>query len=56
MSNFDYTGPLIEMLMLGNIATQFEGELEYDVSSCKIVNHQEANAALRREYRAGWKL
>ena len=53
---FDYAAPLVELLMLGNIATQFEGELEFDVLSCKIVNHQEADAALRREYREGWKL
>jgi hypothetical protein len=25
LSNFDYSGPQIEFLMLGNVATQFEG-------------------------------
>ena len=56
MSNFDYAAPLIEFLMLGNVATQFPQELTFDPSTCKIVNHQEANAALQREYRRGWSL
>ena len=32
MSNFDYAGPLVELLMLGNIATQFPDVLEFDRS------------------------
>jgi predicted dehydrogenase len=56
MSNFDYAAPLIELLMLGNVATQFRGALEFNPLTGKIVNHQEANAALRREYRQGWNL
>lgn len=31
-----------------NVATQFPQELAFDPSTCKIVNHQEANAALQR--------
>jgi hypothetical protein len=56
MSNFDYSGPLNELLMLGNVATQFEGALEYDPLASKITNHEEADQALRREYRQGWSL
>ena len=56
MSNFDYAAPLVELLMLGNIATQFADVLEFNPASCQIANHQEANAALCREYRPGWKL
>lgn len=56
MSNFDYAGPLIEILMLGNVATQFGQTLEFDPMACKIVNHAEADAALRRQYRKGWSL
>jgi len=55
-SNFDYAAPLIEFLMLGNVATQFPEELAFDPSTCKIVNHPDANAALQREYRQGWSL
>jgi hypothetical protein len=56
LSNFDYAGPLNEFLMLGNVATRFPERLTFDVSACKIVDHSEADAALRREYRAGWSL
>ena len=57
MSQFGYAGPLVEMLMLGNVATLFPGEeLRFDAAACKIVNHAEADAALRRAYREGWSL
>ncbi|MBM4037788.1 MAG: Gfo/Idh/MocA family oxidoreductase [Planctomycetes bacterium] len=56
-ANFDYSGPLTEFNMLGNVATQFEGVLEYDPLEGKIVNNEEANKCLTMgEYREGWKL
>jgi len=55
-ANFDYADALNEFLMLGNVATQFEGKLEFDVEACKIVNHAEADRTLRSEYRPGWSL
>ena len=56
MSNFNYAGPLAEFLLLGNVATLFEGPLEYDPLAGKIVNNAQADLALRRQYRAGWSL
>lgn len=57
MSHFGYSGPLTEFLMLGNVATLFpQTELEYDPIAGEIVNHAQANAALRREYRKGWAI
>jgi hypothetical protein len=56
MSNFDYSGPLTEFVLLGNIATLFGKSIEYDPVAMKIVNSAEANAALKREYRQGWSL
>ena len=55
-ANFDYADALIEFLMLGNVATQFEGPLEFDPLAMKIVNHPAADALLRCEYRPGWTL
>jgi len=55
-ANFDYAGALTEMNMLGNVATQFEGKLEFDPAACKIVNNAEADAMLRPAYREGWSL
>ncbi len=53
---FDYAGPLSEFLMLGNLATQFEGPLHYDPVAGQIVNHAEAQQALGYEYRDGWHI
>jgi hypothetical protein len=55
-ANFDYASALNEFLMLGNVATQFEGKLEFDPLSMKILNNPEADALLRYEYRQGWTL
>ena len=55
-ANFDYSGPLTEFNMLGNVATQFEGVLEYNPLDGTIVNNPEANKALTSEYRQGWAL
>ncbi|HEY3321190.1 MAG TPA: Gfo/Idh/MocA family oxidoreductase [Planctomycetota bacterium] len=55
-ANFDFAGPLTEFNMLGNVSTQFEGTLEYDPLECKILNNDEADKALRYEYREGWSL
>jgi len=56
MSPFSVAGPYTEMMMLGNVATQFDAELEYDPLEGKIVNNAEADALLRRPYREGWSL
>jgi hypothetical protein len=55
-ANYDYAGPFTEFNMLGNVATQFEGILEFDPLACKIVNNPDADRALRYEYREGWSL
>ena len=56
MSRFENSGPYMEFLLLANVATQFDAELEYDPLECRIVNHAEADALLRPEYRKGWSL
>ncbi len=56
MSNFDYSGPLTEFVLLGNVATRCGKTIEYDPVSMKVTNLPEANDALRREYRRGWSL
>jgi hypothetical protein len=56
MSNFDYGAVLTEFVLLGNLATQFEGPLEYDPVAMKIVNNAEADRALYRDHREGWEI
>ena len=53
-ANYDYASALNEFLQLGNVATQFEGVLEFDPVDCKIVNNAEADKLLRPEFREGW--
>ncbi len=55
-ANFDSADALNEFLMLGNVATQFEGKLEFDAQAMKITNNAAADALLRCEYRTGWTL
>ena len=55
-SHFDAAGPFEEFLLMGNVATRFEGALDYDPVEGKIVNRAEADRALKRDYRKGWEL
>ena len=56
MSHFGYAAPLVEFLLLANIATFTGQSLEFDPLKCQITAPTEANALLRREYRTGWTL
>jgi predicted dehydrogenase len=56
LANFDYSGPLSEMVLLGNISILTGKKLLWDSPNMKITNLPEANALLRREYRQGWNL
>ena len=55
-ANFDFAAALTEFNMLGNVATQVDGKLEFDPVACRITNHAEADKMLRPEYREGWSL
>jgi hypothetical protein len=57
LATFDNGGPLSELLMLGNIATQFpETTLTYDPVRGQVTNHDEANRKLGYAYRDGWRI
>jgi hypothetical protein len=55
-ANFDYASALNQFLMLGNVATQIEGQIDFDPIAMKIVNNAHADALLHPEYREGWSL
>lgn len=47
MSSFDYTGPLSEVVVLGNIALLHPGvTLKWDAEKMEITNHEAANRSL----------
>jgi hypothetical protein len=56
MSNFDHSGPVVELLLLGNVAALVDRPLEFDPVSCTILNDEEANRMLRPPPRHGWSL
>ncbi len=56
-SNFEYSGPLSEAVLMGNLAVRFPGrQLLWDGEAMKITNDADADAYVRRSYREGWQL
>jgi len=55
-SNFNYSGPLTEVVLLGNLAIRTEGHLLWNGPNMRVTNNEAANEFVRREYRQGWKL
>ncbi len=62
-SNFDWAGPLTEVVLLGNIALRRDlrealdkQKLQWDADKFQFTNMPEANAYLHKEYREGWTL
>ncbi len=56
VSNFEYSGPLTEFVLLGNVAIRAGKKLEWDGAALKATNCPEADAFIKREYRKGWSL
>jgi predicted dehydrogenase len=54
--DFDYSGTMIEQMLLGLVAHQAGKKLEYDPEKGVVTNDSGANALLKRTYRSGWKL
>ena len=62
-SNFDWAGPLTEVVLMGNVALKMEKQLyekglklHIDGPNMKVTNLPEANRYIRDEYREGWTL
>ena len=56
MSNFDYSGPMTEAVLLGNVALRAGGRIEWDAENLRVTNNDAANRFVRKEYRKGWEL
>ncbi len=56
-SNFDYAGPLTEMILMGNLAIRNPNQqLLWDGEKMEVTNNAKANELVKRSYREGWKL
>lgn len=57
MSNFGYSGPLTETVLLGVLAQRAPGRrLEWDGQAMKVKNAPEMDQYVHKEYRKGWTL
>ncbi|MEW6159524.1 MAG: Gfo/Idh/MocA family oxidoreductase [Verrucomicrobiota bacterium] len=54
--HFDYSGPLTEAALLGNVAYRTGKKIEWDARNLKARNCPEAERYIQHEYRKGWKL
>jgi len=55
-ASFDFSGPITEVLLLGNIAIRTGEKLLWDGPNMKITNVPDANKYIKRQYRQGWTL
>ncbi|HXK59611.1 MAG TPA: Gfo/Idh/MocA family oxidoreductase [Acidobacteriota bacterium] len=56
-SNFDYSGPFTETVVMGNLAVLFPGQkLLWDGENMRVTNLPEANEYVMPKYREGWSL
>jgi predicted dehydrogenase len=53
---FDYSGPLTETALLGNVAYRAGKKLEWDSVKLKATNCPEADPFIQHQYRSGWKI
>ena len=57
ISNFEYAGPLTEIVLLGVLALRAPGQrLEWDSENLKVKNVPALNEFIHTEYRKGWSL
>lgn len=55
-ASFDYTAPLTEMVLLGNVALLSGKPVEWDGEKMEVTDDVVANRFIRPEYRKGWSL
>jgi hypothetical protein len=56
-ADFDFSGPLTEAVLLGNVAIRFpQKNLAWDAPNLKFTNLADADKFLRRPYRPGWQV
>jgi len=55
-SNFDYAGPLTEMVLLGNVALRTGKKIYWDGPNMKATNAPQADKYIKPAYREGWSL
>ena len=55
-SNFSYSGPFSEWVVLGAISVRFQGKLLWDAAKMEFTNNKAANAFVKPAFRRGWEI
>ncbi len=55
-SNFSIAGPYTEWVVLGAVATHFEGKLLWNYDKMEFTNNKEASKWIKPVFRKGWEL
>ncbi len=55
-ADFEYSGLLTEVCLLGNVARRVDARIEWDADNMKVTNLPEADKYIRTKYRQGWSL
>jgi hypothetical protein len=53
---FDYSGPMTETVLLGNIAYRVEGSFGWNSAALKTEGNDAAQSLIRTEFRKGWEI
>lgn len=54
--SFDYSGPLTEAVLLGNVAYRSGQALQWDAATLQATNCRAADKFIRKTYRHGWEV
>ena len=54
LSNFEYSVPLTEIVLLGNVALRAGRKIDWDAENLKAKGHPEADQLIRSNPRKGW--
>ncbi len=55
-ADFEYSGLLTEVCLLGNVAKRVDARIEWDGDNMKVTNIPDANKFIQSPYRKGWSL
>ncbi|OGD18692.1 MAG: hypothetical protein A2W03_08870 [Candidatus Aminicenantes bacterium RBG_16_63_16] len=55
-AKFEYSGPLTEVCLLGNVAKRLDARIYWDAANMAVTNNPAAEPLIRRLYREGWSL
>jgi len=54
--NFDYTGPMAETVLLGNVAYRADGGFKWNATDLKAVGNDKAQGYIHPPFRKGWEI